>query len=90
MWRMIVFLSEALVAIVVGSGLFSGSGSAQVYITRSAEGGDVLSVNSTEESCNESCNNTFPTYLVEDRECVNNTVLQRGEQFCIVLAELRP
>ena len=71
---MLAFLS---VFMVVGGRLFLGSAQeegVQVFITRS-EDGDVVS-----GSCNKSCNDTFSTYLVEERECANSTDLNRGEQ----------
>ena len=69
---MLAFLSVAIM--VVGGGLFLGSAQeegVEVSITRS-EDGDVV--------CNKSCNGTFSTYLVEERECANSTDLNRGEQ----------
>lgn len=68
---MLVHLITA--ALVVGSVSVQGE-LPTVSITRSGEG-DVLSVSSLGVSCNQSCNVTQHTYLVEDRRCVDNTEL---------------
>ena len=50
-----------------------------VTISRSGNG-DIIRVSSSEGSCyNETCARNFTTYLVEERECENDTTLQRGE-----------
>ena len=50
-----------------------------VTISRSGEG-DTYRVRSSDGSCSdESCAGDFSTYLVEERECENDSTLQRSE-----------
>ena len=69
----VVLLTALLIA--------SGEQKEVVSISRIRSGeGDIAKISSSDGSChNESCDRNFTTYLVEERECENDTTLQRSE-----------
>ena len=75
---MVAFLVTAL---LIASGRFVELSAQGEVVTISRSGnGDIFRVSSSEGSCfNESCAGDFSTYLVEERECVSDTTLQRSE-----------
>ena len=70
-----------VVAVLIASGKLVEVSAQEEVITISRSGdGDLFEVSSSEGSCfNESCAGDFSTYLVEERECENDTTLQRSE-----------
>ena len=68
-------------ALLIASGPFDQLSALEEVITISRSGdGDLFEVSSSEGSCfNESCAGDFSTYLVEERECENDSTLQRSE-----------
>ena len=68
-------------ALLIVSGQFDQLSALEEVVSISRSGDkDTYRVSSSNGSCsNESCAGNFTTYLVEERECENDTTLQKSE-----------